>query len=266
MERIWGPHQRLLPRGLCGAVRDGGERYCSYAKVCWTRPDSYWDADCVFKLFGGEHHASRGSRDGVVGAEARTETSLLPRPHASWPSSRRATRCRCRACSSAPSFAIAWPEGAADFVAPHPQLRLRESFHWTSAGTAMTFMAMAETLPTYYDVLQVERDASPARARRLPQAGAEVPPGQDARQRECRPRHGGDQRRLRSAVRWPSPRGTRPVDPPRGAHEPPAAAAAPRAGRRCGPSCTRPPVGPGTCCSAPPWSRWAPLPLRSTSR
>ena len=78
MERIWGPLNGFYLAAYAEPVGDG-DRYCSYAKVCWTRPDSYWDADCAFKIFGGEHHRSPEGALGAVSLEARNEVSHLPR-------------------------------------------------------------------------------------------------------------------------------------------------------------------------------------------
>jgi hypothetical protein len=57
MERIWGPVNGFYVTAYAAPVGDG-DRYCSYAKVCAVPPDSYWDAECIFKLFGGEYHGS----------------------------------------------------------------------------------------------------------------------------------------------------------------------------------------------------------------
>jgi len=78
MERIWGPVNGFYLAAYAAPASDG-EHFASYAKVCWTRPDSYWDADCAFKIFGGEHHASVESALNAVAADARNETSYLPR-------------------------------------------------------------------------------------------------------------------------------------------------------------------------------------------
>lgn len=43
---------------------------------------------------------------------------------------------------------------------------MQRRFCWTSSGAGLTSVAMAtESMPTYYDVLQVERGASPERVR-----------------------------------------------------------------------------------------------------
>jgi hypothetical protein len=55
MEKIWGPVNGFYIAAYSVPVA-GGERFCSYAKVCVQRPESYWDASCLFKLFGGEDH------------------------------------------------------------------------------------------------------------------------------------------------------------------------------------------------------------------
>jgi hypothetical protein len=58
MERVWGPVNGFYIAAYAAPVAEG-ERYCSYAKVCASAPGTYWDADAVvFKLFGGEYHAS----------------------------------------------------------------------------------------------------------------------------------------------------------------------------------------------------------------
>jgi hypothetical protein len=77
MERIWGPVNGFYLAAYAAPVGDG-ERYCAYAKVCWTRPESYWDADCAFKIFGGEHHRSLEGAMTAVGLDARNEVSHLP--------------------------------------------------------------------------------------------------------------------------------------------------------------------------------------------
>ena len=55
MEKIWGPLNGFYVAAYAAPI-GGGERFCSYAKVCWTKPENYWDADCAFKLFAGEDH------------------------------------------------------------------------------------------------------------------------------------------------------------------------------------------------------------------
>jgi hypothetical protein len=78
METIWGPVNGFYVAAYA-APRDDGEGFCSYAKVCWTEPESYWEADCAFKIFGGEHHRSLEGALGAVADEARNEISYLPR-------------------------------------------------------------------------------------------------------------------------------------------------------------------------------------------
>ena len=79
MERIWGPLNGFYVAAYAAPVGDG-DRFCSYAKVCWTRPDSYWDADCAFKLFAGEEHRTLEGAIGAAALTARAETALLPPP------------------------------------------------------------------------------------------------------------------------------------------------------------------------------------------
>ena len=79
MERIWGPVNGFWLAAYAAPASDG-EHFCSYAKVCWTRPESYWEADCIFKIFGGEQHRSVECALGAVALDARNEIScLLPR-------------------------------------------------------------------------------------------------------------------------------------------------------------------------------------------
>lgn len=78
MERIWGPVNGFYLAAYA-APTDDGQHFCSYAKVCWTRPSSYWEADCAFKIFGGEQHRSAEGALSAVALDARNETSCLPR-------------------------------------------------------------------------------------------------------------------------------------------------------------------------------------------
>jgi hypothetical protein len=78
METIWGPVNGFYVAAYA-APRDDGEGFCSYAKVCWTEPESYWEADCAFKIFGGEHHRSLEGALGAAADEAGNEISYLPR-------------------------------------------------------------------------------------------------------------------------------------------------------------------------------------------
>lgn len=55
MEKVWGPVDGFYIAAYSIPVA-GGERFCSYAKVCIERPASYWEANCLFKVFAGEHH------------------------------------------------------------------------------------------------------------------------------------------------------------------------------------------------------------------
>lgn len=77
MERIWGPVKGFYLAAYAAPVAEG-EGYCSYAKVCWSRPASYWDADCAFKVFGGEHHRSAEEALRAAAAEAGSEIGSLP--------------------------------------------------------------------------------------------------------------------------------------------------------------------------------------------
>ena len=78
MERIWGPVNGFYLAAYAAPV-DDGSRFASYAKVCWSEPASYWDADCAFKIFGGENHPSVEAALAAVVIDARNEISCLPR-------------------------------------------------------------------------------------------------------------------------------------------------------------------------------------------
>ena len=52
MERIWGPVNGFYLAAYSAPTGDG-EHFCSYAKVCWTRPTTYWDAACADLRFAG---------------------------------------------------------------------------------------------------------------------------------------------------------------------------------------------------------------------
>lgn len=78
MERIWGPVKGFWLAAYAAPVGDDGQRFCSYAKVCWSKPDTYWDADCAFKIFGGEHHRSIDAALSAVALDARNEITCLP--------------------------------------------------------------------------------------------------------------------------------------------------------------------------------------------
>ena len=78
MERIWGPVNGFYLAAYSAPV-GAGDRYASYAKVCWTRPDSYWEGDCAFKVFGGEHHLDEEGALEAAAQDAQLEISCLPR-------------------------------------------------------------------------------------------------------------------------------------------------------------------------------------------
>ena len=92
MEGIWGPVNGFYFAAYSAPSAEA-DHFCSYAKVCWTRPDSYWDADCAFKIFGGEHHGSPEAALEAVARDARNEISCLPR-HARTLAAQRQRECR----------------------------------------------------------------------------------------------------------------------------------------------------------------------------
>ncbi len=78
MERIWGPVNGFYLAAYAAPAVDG-DHFRSYVKVCWTRPESYWDADCAFKIFGGERHRTPEDALDSAALDARNEVSHLPR-------------------------------------------------------------------------------------------------------------------------------------------------------------------------------------------
>ena len=92
VENVWGPVNGFWVAAYAAPTGEG-DRFCSYAKVCWERPASYWDADCAFKVFGGEHHRSAEEAMHAVVADARSEIQGLPR-HARQSRSSLGRRCR----------------------------------------------------------------------------------------------------------------------------------------------------------------------------
>jgi hypothetical protein len=56
-----------------------GRHYAGYAKVCVRKPRSYWEAPCVFKLFGGDHHDTPEAAIESAKAAAAQQIARLPR-------------------------------------------------------------------------------------------------------------------------------------------------------------------------------------------
>jgi hypothetical protein len=77
MEGVWGPIDGFYIAAYAGPSASG-KRYCAYAKVCWSQPDSYWESDCVFKLFGGEEHDSELDALHSAALEAYSAVADLP--------------------------------------------------------------------------------------------------------------------------------------------------------------------------------------------
>lgn len=78
MEQVWGPINGFYVAAYAAPVGDG-DRWASYAKICWTRPGSYWEADCAFKVFGGENHPTPDSALMAASVDARDVIACLPR-------------------------------------------------------------------------------------------------------------------------------------------------------------------------------------------
>ena len=77
MEKISGPINGFYV--ACYAWPSADEtQYSSYAKICRSKPANYWDAQCIFKLFGGETHASAAAALAVATLLARDLIDDLP--------------------------------------------------------------------------------------------------------------------------------------------------------------------------------------------
>ena len=77
MEKIVGPINGFYVASYARPSLDG-TRYASYAKVCRDKPCDYWDADCLFKLFGGENHPTAAAALAMANVVAREQIEDLP--------------------------------------------------------------------------------------------------------------------------------------------------------------------------------------------
>ena len=77
MEKIVGPIHGFYVASYAWPSPDVS-RYSSYAKICRHKPRSYWDAQCLFKLFGGEEHATAASALAMANLVAREQIDDLP--------------------------------------------------------------------------------------------------------------------------------------------------------------------------------------------
>lgn len=77
METIDGPLNGFYIAAYAERIGNT-EHFAGYAKVCSCRPDTYWEANCIFKLFGGEHHATPEAAVTCANLAARTQIARLP--------------------------------------------------------------------------------------------------------------------------------------------------------------------------------------------
>lgn len=77
MEKIVGPINGFYVATYAWPSIDQ-THYTSYAKICRHKPASYWDAACLFKLFGGEHHATAAAALATASLVAREQIDDLP--------------------------------------------------------------------------------------------------------------------------------------------------------------------------------------------
>lgn len=77
MEKIVGPINGFYVAAYAGPAADPG-RYASYAKICRDKPGSYWEAQCLFKRFGGENHLTVAAALAMATLVAREQIDDLP--------------------------------------------------------------------------------------------------------------------------------------------------------------------------------------------
>ncbi|MDB5943464.1 MAG: hypothetical protein JWQ13_3030 [Ramlibacter sp.] len=77
MEKIVGPIHGFYVAAYAWPSADASS-YSSYAKICRHQPASYWDAKCLVKLFGGEHHATVAVALATAHLLAREQIDDLP--------------------------------------------------------------------------------------------------------------------------------------------------------------------------------------------
>jgi hypothetical protein len=77
MEKIVGPVNGFYVAVYAWPSMDA-TRYTSYAKICRHKPLSYWDARCMFKMFGGEHHSTAAAALATATIVAREQIEDLP--------------------------------------------------------------------------------------------------------------------------------------------------------------------------------------------
>ena len=77
MDQIVGPVSGFWVATYASPSMDG-TRYTSYAKICRRKPADYWSAECLFKLFGGEHHGSSAAALATANLAAYGQIDDLP--------------------------------------------------------------------------------------------------------------------------------------------------------------------------------------------
>ena len=77
MEKIVGPIHGFYVASYAWPSPDAS-RYSTYAKICRQKPSSYWDAQCLFKLFGGGEHVTAASALAMANLLAREQIDDLP--------------------------------------------------------------------------------------------------------------------------------------------------------------------------------------------
>ena len=77
MEQIVGPVNGFFVTSYAWPSMDG-TRFTSYAKICRRKPADYWSANCLFKLFGGEHHETAAAALATANLSACEQIDDLP--------------------------------------------------------------------------------------------------------------------------------------------------------------------------------------------
>ena len=77
MERTWGPIRGFYITAYAAPCGDG-VRYASYAKVCVSPPASYFEAQCLFKMFGGDDHDTESDALAWARLIAQSQLERIP--------------------------------------------------------------------------------------------------------------------------------------------------------------------------------------------
>lgn len=77
MEQISGPFDGFYIATYASDAGGPGRNYLGYAKICRSKPDSYWDARCCAKVCGERIHATPQAAIMDAEGRARAQTANL---------------------------------------------------------------------------------------------------------------------------------------------------------------------------------------------